>query len=33
MIMSPYGEFRFLFDIQINSLPRFIIFATAGIVD
>ena len=26
MIMSPYGEFRFLFDIQINSLPRFIYF-------
>ena len=26
MIISPYGEFRFLFDIQINSLPHFIYF-------
>lgn len=26
MIMSPYREFHFLFDVQINSLPRFIYF-------
>lgn len=26
MIMSPYREFHFLFDMQINSLPHFIFF-------
>lgn len=26
MAVSPYREFHFLFDIQINSLPRFIYF-------